>query len=603
MAQHIMISFLSPFPKEYATNKLIKKISTYYGSYNFKTTGIQTNEPALDYIFKNYNPFGKYFFFSSDKVRGPLIECDDAGTETETTHAEYFKARTAQKFPSLKGNVEEVEYHEDNSMGYTNVAFQTNEADLNSIIAMAEKVRLYAEPYLKDSVPVYLHVDMTGGFRHASMLMLAVVELLKYSGIEIGRIIYTNYDVEKQTGKIEEINDIQEVMQLVAGAEAFVTFGSAEVMAKYFPEDGTSQELKNLINSMNNVADALKLCRSGVLPAYLRDLNNNIKAFEENINKVHLTSKEILFRQLLERIKFEYKEIISGTDNIKIIKWCLKKGFLQQALTFYTEWIPKIIVDNKIMYPAEKSIEKMCQAVALDYEPWQKALLTRFTASNIKSNFILKLRKYFKERNDDNKKSAFLSASDNGEHAQNVINEIEQNEQLVMEYKNNNDFLSSIKNKAPLLYGVIEGLYANEKNNLKIEYSLRDYWIQKLSQNDKIYNRLGVLPERVLKIYFTSPIKNETSTSALQIRNIKNIYSAEARRNILKQFLASGLLTTDINQQEALNICADYNKIRSLRNKINHAMAGTQIISTETIKAIIFDNIRRIENLSKGEKA
>ena len=67
--------------------------------------------------------------------------------ETETTHAEYFKARTAQKFPSLKGNVEEVEYHEDNSMGYTNVAFQTNEADLNSIIAMAEKVRLYAEPY------------------------------------------------------------------------------------------------------------------------------------------------------------------------------------------------------------------------------------------------------------------------------------------------------------------------------------------------------------------------------------------------------------------------------------------------------------------------
>lgn len=32
-------------------------------------------------------------------------------------------------------------------------------------------------------------------------------------------------------------------------------------------------------------------------------------------------------------------------------------------------------------------------------------------------------------------------------------------------------------------------------------------------------------------------------------------------------------------------------------------MAGTQIISTETIKAIIFDNIRRIENLSKGEKA
>ena len=154
-----------------------------------------------------------------------------------------------------------------------------------------------------------------------------------------------------------------------------------------------------------------------------------------------------------------------------------------------------------------------------------------------------------------------------------------------------------------MLYGVIEGLYENENNNLKIEYSLRDYWIQKLSQNDKIYNRLGVLPERVLKIYFTSPIKNETSTSALQIRNIKNIYSAEARRNILEQFLAIGLLTTDIDQQEALNICADYNKIRSLRNKINHAMAGTQIISTETIKAIIFDNIRRIENLSKGEKA
>lgn len=81
MPQHIMISFLSPYPKEKGSNKLVKTMSTYFGSDNFQTTGIQTNEPALDYIFKNYSSLAKYFFFASDKVRGSLVECDDTGTE------------------------------------------------------------------------------------------------------------------------------------------------------------------------------------------------------------------------------------------------------------------------------------------------------------------------------------------------------------------------------------------------------------------------------------------------------------------------------------------------------------------------------------------
>lgn len=48
-----------------------------------------------------------------------------------------------------------------------------------------------------------------------------------------------------------------------------------------------------------------------------------------------------------------------------IIKWCAKRDFLQAAITFYTEWIPVYLIENKLVIIKDASIEEECRKIKL----------------------------------------------------------------------------------------------------------------------------------------------------------------------------------------------------------------------------------------------
>ena len=38
-----------------------------------------------------------------------------------------------------------------------------------------------------------IHVDLAGGLRHAAVLMLSVLHMLRYTGLQIGDAVYANF--------------------------------------------------------------------------------------------------------------------------------------------------------------------------------------------------------------------------------------------------------------------------------------------------------------------------------------------------------------------------------------------------------------------------
>lgn len=55
---------------------------------------------------------------------------------------------------------------------------------LPSIAKMFDFVQEYVQQHKEDTIR--MHVDMTGGPRHASMIMIALLQMLRYQGIETG---------------------------------------------------------------------------------------------------------------------------------------------------------------------------------------------------------------------------------------------------------------------------------------------------------------------------------------------------------------------------------------------------------------------------------
>ena len=103
----------------------------------------------------------------------------------------------------------------------------------------------------------------------------------------------------------------------------------------------------------------LKICSNlNDLFKTMQVLDKALKSYKAFLNKQSgkslISEQEEFFGKLLPTIEKEYADVLkySGkhtVDNIpKIIKWCAQKGFLQQAVTLYTEWMPIFVIDKKL---------------------------------------------------------------------------------------------------------------------------------------------------------------------------------------------------------------------------------------------------------------
>ncbi len=347
MAEHILLTFLSDV-KVFGGKVSEVEYDNIKGSEKTHTT----NESAVRYILKNEDEISRIFILASKKIRGvdndgkidekKLILIENNPT---VTHLDYFTNRMKKFLP----NVEYTTYNFDEDL--------TGDENLKSVAAIAKMIQEYAE-----NREIVLHVDLTGGMRHINMLMLDVIRLLEYSGIKIGRLIYSNYKGKDKKSTVEEVKNIYDLFQLISGVEEFINFGSVEALKKYYAGIEQSEQPKKLTGAMENFAEAIKLCRYGQFKAAIENLHDAINDFETNIENV----QDILMERLIGKIREKYSMLIAtrGQDDLKIIRWCVEHGYLQQALTLYTERVPEyiykkfVVLTDKYREAVDKILKK-----------------------------------------------------------------------------------------------------------------------------------------------------------------------------------------------------------------------------------------------------
>ena len=97
---------------------------------------------------------------------------------------------------------------------------------------------------------------------------------------------------------------------------------------------------------MENFAESIKLCCYGQFIDAIKKLHDAINDFKT----VSEDFQDILMARLIGKIREKYQNLIDtrGEDDLKIIRWCVEHGYLQQALTLYTERVPEYLCKNFI---------------------------------------------------------------------------------------------------------------------------------------------------------------------------------------------------------------------------------------------------------------
>ena len=641
--KNVLLLFLSDIhPTEEKNTK--KKQFRYTKYHNYNKTGnylsVQTNESAIYYLADQLNEKGEcldaVFYFSTNLTQKKLtVFIDDK--ELENTHEEWFRQRVkyvlSQKgedgFINCEDNEEEKAQEkgfacflnesknekEENVLAtsfFNSVRYdETKDTDecIRQITEMTKKIQEYMMKETGSS-EICLFADMTGGFRYASMMMLSVMQLLRqYDGVEIEEVKYSNWE----KGEVEDVTELQRMFTLVSGTDEFVNFGSVKEIEAYFdkPNRSSDEKPEDLLNTMREFSNAIKICRTNKIEEEVKKLKNAIDIFSDKPKKsVH----EKMFDQIITVLRREYNLLLSDCTKPDIIRWCVNKGFLQQAMTLCTEWLPLIYVsdDYKICYPLNKEkIKTEIESTKKDsHREWEKAFIIDYTGpSNKKGNkpggYSKAIEYYWRYLNNGNNSVIDTAANaypQKKKQLRQLFTEIEainnKDNDVFLKIEREEISIETFRSKYPWLDKVYGILYKKQGNSCSYLQFLK----KKETQN--AVNILKVIQKFDKKEQ--EELLGSISTDSGKVKNgEENSDKWEIRKKQYENMYDKRIIGSRYKKEIMLDFLEKYFVIRNERNKINHAGSdeknlplGNSKTTTEEykrIKELIIECLDKLE--------
>lgn len=581
-------------------------------------SAVQTNEAAVKYMMESLKRRGekldKVFLFATKEVQEKIdvtLSYPDGEKISGVSSLELFQQDMIREYPELKGCFENI----------TLPGVEHQEDIMQHVLKMAVSIEDYADSQ-KDQLT--LHTDLTGGLRHITVLMNSILHMLKYRGVKIGEVIYANYN--KANGRIENVSEIHRMVELISGTDTFMAYGNVREINEYYSGRKKiiqSEEHKNLLASLRDFSDAVCICNTGKFTDIVRNLAVNINKFKMLANK---TPQEELFAQLLTAIESDYKGILSDeVSQIDIIKWCLRKGYLQQSMTLFNEWMPEIIVKKHIYYPNEKYIDYItyrCLEENMGYKNNYDVFVHSFAIrdySDSKSEKApesksVKKQKSFKPFENLKK---YLEGGAHGkvpveyeaEKVNQIVTAINCADSLKRKLLQGRKQWPSVEESHPKLVYVLECM----KKGAQKEYmSTKDYFLTNKITSDDIFKMVSKFKpcylytlletnEAELFIRKSARMNQDDKEQLLQKDTDKKTW--EKREKAISILFENGIVKTDIEYELMLQILQDLVWVREQRNTINHAgtQVGIKALSNQKLIKKISEMVERIDNVGIKE--
>ena len=483
---------------------------SFVGPEGIRVSGIQTNVAPVRYLMTKY----------------PDIEeviCIVTAAARETAW-EYFQDTIHGDYPGLK--ITEISYEEESN--------NFSQAVIPAILSHM-------------NVGDGIFLETTGGFRNANMYLLLVSQVLSQCGYHTDGAVYAN--LQRRAGEqgdsdtdkvfsLEDVSNIVDMFDLVSGLRELTNLGQVGTLKEYYKEQNDPL-INRLLECMENLTESISLCRTSQ-----NRLTQQMDAFNQALEEAR-ASTHPLIRPLLETFQKTFGKKMSLP---MLLRWCVRNNMIQQALTIFTEEIPRYIFNrgDLLIRTSDARIPKK-----KDYE----------------DEFEVQFRKGFLMLSQDDRSipgslRSWLRAS--------------QTQLISAAY--GGPAVHPPDNLAPAVDNLLEILRLACPNNGAYNPS----WISKAA---KAHRRGGI--QKLQDLYGSLPTVNSAKELIQQVSNLQDrtlrilLSDVPARYQILTiqnlQSLvehSSGYIVKCSYEQMA-NISRDYLYIKTLRNLANHASEET----------------------------
>ena len=245
-----------------------------------------------------------------------------------------------------------------------------------------------------------LWIDTQGGFRYISLVINAVISLLKTSGeerIEPSGIYSISYNRDNDIQPIVDQTNTYQIFQFVSGINEFTRYGRAEQLMDYY--ESIHEEAPKEIVVMKNIAEAIQLCDMNAFDQFLKKLRKVVK----DSNR----SRQDFLSIFWEQIENDYGNLLKDScTGIDIVEWFYEKKFYQQAITYIESKLPQEWVKRKLItMNAEKvDMEAYKSRLSKKHEKDANVLIVEILNCCFEWSSIVELQKDQKTKKKERKK-------------------------------------------------------------------------------------------------------------------------------------------------------------------------------------------------------
>lgn len=319
-------------------------ISDYDGA---EIEAIHTNESILKCVshinsVKETGGINKIVALVSNKVKNDCIEA------YQSTALDYYCSKVQECF----GDIEIVK-----------ISIETDSVD-SVPVKEAVILKQICEQISKKDV---VYIDSAGGARTTSSLIQLFTKILKYNGIKNPYSLYSDI---QNGAQIYDTTSFQKMTDIADSMNEFMTTGKSDQLQKYFSDKSLKQAYSDLLKTMTEFSDKIRL---GVVDS-LDSSIENLRICIDKCQKVSVDSEDeigtVIINEFLPTIEEKLLgDMQEGIDYLKIVKWCIDNGLIQQAITVFNEKIPRYII-NKGYIKVSDSMRNLCVENKKEYD-WE----------------------------------------------------------------------------------------------------------------------------------------------------------------------------------------------------------------------------------------
>lgn len=277
----------------------------HIGDKEGEVTGLQTNEAPIKVLLRLHPDIQEVIAIVTTGADKPLPHLDGKSSY------EYLTEQISAEYPALSF----FKIHSEDDMDFSG-------ALLPEILKRVDR----------DDV---ICLETTGGFRDTVTDLMQLSQVLTYQGTRVERAVYSNF----QKKRVEDVTRSYRSFSLIAGLNEFQRYGTVETLKTYFaPLEEQPKELRELIASMEDVFNAISMCRIDKLSRYARRFRMRLEAIQKPESEAR---QDPLLRMMLPIFQKKFDMLESTYYHLE---WCLNNRLYQQALTIFTDCVPKYLI-------------------------------------------------------------------------------------------------------------------------------------------------------------------------------------------------------------------------------------------------------------------